>query len=235
MASRTIRGMHSGFIPRVFEASYKATLFRLRQNHTAANRAEAQLAKMLDQAHDSETAPAWWKTNVREAAERGRVAGKEHFGTFGQGARKNINPFRPARRKTTPAKRSRDPEDFSSEAEELLLFLDNDEPLYRRKKEFLKNVYTKMKRGTYSPALARKLWMYYVEEAAKKYEKEFLNPGEWHQVFPPAVRREVAKELEERERRMIESGEYRDFPPVRVLHDPGFRRRGAPGSRRKPG
>ena len=140
--------------------------------------------------------------------------------------RSRRNPKRASLRKT-----SRD----SAEATELILFLDNDEPLYRRKKEFLKNVYTKMKRGTYSPTLARKLWMYYVEEAAKKYEKEFLNPGEWHQVFPPAVRREVAKELEERERRMIESGEYRDFPPVRVLHDPGFRRRGAPGSRRKPG
>lgn len=136
----------------------------------------------------------------------------------------------PAKRGTGPSARrtSRD----SAEATELLLYLDNDEPLYRRKKEFLKNVYAKMKRGTYSPALARKLWMYYVEEAAKKYEREFLNPGEWHQVFPPAVRREVAKELEERERKMIESGEYKDFSPVRVLHDPAFRGTG-PASRRK--
>lgn len=129
----------------------------------------------------------------------------------------------------------RDPnDDFSSEAHELLLFLDNDEPLYRRKKEFLRNVHTKMKRGTYSSTLARKLWMYYVEEAAKKYEKEFLNKGEWSKVFPPAVRREVAMELEERERKLIESGEYKDFPPVRTLHDPAVRRdlRPGPGSRR---
>lgn len=143
------------------------------------------------------------------------------------GAAERLTSGRDAGRMLTanPRKRRDPDDDFSSEAHELLLYLDNDEPLYRRKKEFLKNVYTKMKRGTYNPTLGCKLWMYYVEDSAKKYEKEFLNPGEWHQVFPPAVRREVAKELEERERRMIESGEYKDFPPVRVLHDPSPRRR----------
>ena len=116
--------------------------------------------------------------------------------------------------------------DLSSEADELLIFLDNDEPLYRRKKEFLKNVHTKMKRGTYSPVLARNLWMYYVEESAKKYGKEFLNPGDWSRVFPPAVRREVAQELEARERRMIEAGEYQDFPPVtKARRDSSAKRR----------
>ena len=96
--TRTIRGMHSGFIPRVFEASYKAALFRLRQNYAAADRAEAQLTKMLDQARDNEMAPAWWKTDVRRAAVRGRLAAKEHFDALGQGPRKNTNPFRRSRR-----------------------------------------------------------------------------------------------------------------------------------------
>ena len=222
-----IRGMHSGFIPRVFEASYKATLFRLRNNNASAERAEKQLERMLREARDNEMAPIWWKNDVRYAAERGREAGKDHFNTFGAGPRKNANPFRPTRAKrdssrpgqargTSPRGKRRDPapNELSSEAQELLLFLDNDEPLYRRKFDFLKNVYTKMKRGTYNRELARKLWMYYVEDAAKKYEKEFLNPGEWSRVFPPTVRREVAKELEERERHMIERGEYKDFPPV---------------------
>ena len=177
----------------------------------------------------------WW----RRGKDLQRPESKREMGTLYRGP----YPKKPGPKRSTYGKsvysfkrpKRRDPnreEDMSSEATELLLYLDNDEPLYRRKKEFLKNVYTKMKRGTYSPALARKLWMYYVEEAAKKYEKEYLNPGEWHKVFPPAVRREVAKELEERERRMIESGEYKDFPPVRVLHDPASRRTG-PASRRK--
>ena len=139
------------------------------------------------------------------------------------GSRRDLN-VRRLERSLMPKRRDPNDDDLSSEALELLLFLDNDEPLYRRKREFLKNVYTKMKRGTYNPTLAIKLWMYYVEEAAKKYEKEYLSRGEWSKVFPPPVRREVAKELEERERQMIERGEYEDFPPVRVLHDPSNRR-----------
>ena len=132
------------------------------------------------------------------------------------GRRSLSRPRVPAFRGTSPRGKRRDPapDELSSEAQELLFFLDNDEPLYRRKFDFLKNAYTKMKRGTYNRELARKLWMYYVEDAAKKYEKEFLNPGEWSRVFPPTVRREVAKELEERERVSIERGEYKDFPPV---------------------
>lgn len=95
---RTIRGMHSGFTSRVFEAAYKAALFRLRHNDKAADRAEDQLERLLREARDSESAPVWWKNDVRAAAERGREAGKQHFDAFGAGARKNANPFRPMRK-----------------------------------------------------------------------------------------------------------------------------------------
>ena len=97
---KTIRGMHSGFTSRVFEAAYKAALFRLRHNDKGADRAEEQLERLLREARDSEAAPIWWKNDVRNAAERGRQAGKEHFAAFGTGGRKNANPFRPMRKQT---------------------------------------------------------------------------------------------------------------------------------------
>ena len=93
-------------------------------------------------------------------------------------------------------------------ADELLLYIDNDEPLYRQKKAFLENAYRKMKKGTYSPELAVKLWMYYVERGAKAYEKAFLNKGEWNKIFTKPTRELVARELAKREAAMLHHGEY---------------------------
>lgn len=92
----TIRGMHSGFVPRVFETSYKAHLFRLRGNDRRADQTEDLLERMLADARDAPNAPQWWKNDVRAAAQRGREAAKDHFEAFGQG-RKGANPFRKTR------------------------------------------------------------------------------------------------------------------------------------------
>ena len=103
----TVRRMHSGFVPRVFETSYKAHLFRLRGNIRRAEQTEQMLERLLEDARNAPTAPAWWKNDVRAAAERGRQAAREHFETFGVG-RKGANPFRRVEPLTRQA-RQRDP------------------------------------------------------------------------------------------------------------------------------
>lgn len=106
--------------------------------------------------------------------------------------------------------------DMSSEAEELVLFADNDSKLYhQRTLPILANLKKRVAKGKYDPALARKLWAYQADDAAKRYEKEFLNPGEWNKVFPPAVRREAAAHWE---------AYYRDEIGV-TSHDPNRRSR----------
>ena len=110
---------------------------------------------------------------------------------------------------------------MSHEARDLILFTDNTGELYRQKDAFLANMHAKMKRGTYDPVKGVALWMYYVERAAKQYAKENLSSvAEWSRVFPPAVRREVAKHYEREERGMIERGEYSKYalPTRRADH-----------------
>ena len=93
----SIRGMHSGFVPRVFETSYKAHLFRLRGNDRRADQTEELLERLLEDARNAPNAPSWWKSDVRAAAARGRQAARDHFEALGPG-RKGANPFRKARR-----------------------------------------------------------------------------------------------------------------------------------------
>jgi hypothetical protein len=102
--------------------------------------------------------------------------------------------------------------DMSSEAEELLLFMDNTSEIYRQKLSIIENIKRKIGGGKYNRLLAPKLWMYWVESGRKQYEKEFLNPGEGARVFPPAVRREVAQYLADREYDQIQRGEYGPVP-----------------------
>ncbi len=79
---------------------------------------------------------------------------------------------------------------------ELLLYLDNEEPLYRQKLAIARNLELKMKRGTYDHAKAPQAWSYVVEAAAKRYAKEF--DVKWSTMFNPATRRVVSKALADR-------------------------------------
>jgi hypothetical protein len=83
---------------------------------------------------------------------------------------------------------------MSHEATELKLFIDNDGDLYRQMRTSIdRNLITKKARGIYQHDLAVKGFGYLAEAGAKKYAKEF--GGTWHQMFTPAVRREVAEAL----------------------------------------
>lgn len=65
----------------------------------------------------------------------------------------------------------------------------------------------KIDRGVYDPQAAIQGWMYWVDAAAKSYVKEFAS-GPYHEIFPKAVRRNVAEEVAKREYELITSGEY---------------------------
>lgn len=85
-------------------------------------------------------------------------------------------------------------------AAELSIYLDNEEPLYRKKLAIAKNLEKMIKRGTYDHKKAPQAWSYVVEDAAKSYSKEFGTGGkrEWASFFPPAIRRAVAEDLADR-------------------------------------
>ncbi len=84
-----------------------------------------------------------------------------------------------------------------AESDELKLYIDNDGDLYRQQTtSIIKNLQRKLTKGIYDKSKAEKLWMYLVENGAKKYAKEF-GGGTWHKMFSMADRKAVAKELNE--------------------------------------
>jgi hypothetical protein len=84
-------------------------------------------------------------------------------------------------------------------ADELLIYLDNEQDIYRQKQDIADNLLRKIKKGVYSHVRAADLWMYVVERAAKKYAKEFSSSErDWSSIFVPATRDAVAKELADR-------------------------------------
>ena len=105
-------------------------------------------------------------------------------------------------------------------ADELRLYLDNDRALYDRKmNSFIPNVRRKIEQGKYDPALAPKLWIYLVDDAAKKYVKEMGGS------FDVATRRAVAAQLAKDELQMLMNGEYGPPPALkqkkgRLAHSP---------------
>ena len=79
---------------------------------------------------------------------------------------------------------------IEAEAEDLILFIENDHDLYfQRFVPIIKNIQRRKKRGDYDHSKAPKLWSYIVDAGAKKYHKEckVLN-YKWHEQFPKEVR-----------------------------------------------
>ena len=67
---------------------------------------------------------------------------------------------------------------MSPETSELLLFVDNDEPLYRQKMLIFRALARKKDRGVFKAALAPKAFAALLSMAAKKYLHEFGSPGD---------------------------------------------------------
>ena len=98
----------------------------------------------------------------------------------------------------------------SDAVNELDLFIMNDEDLYRRRfMPIIENLKRKMKRGIYDDKLAIKLWMYLIDDAARKYVQEFGDPSQdVKDMFPKETRLQVAQNIADREKENIEQGEY---------------------------
>lgn len=77
---------------------------------------------------------------------------------------------------------------------ELQLYADNTAELYPQKQAIIANISRRIKNGSYNPALAPQLWSYWVDEAAKRYSKEFGLT-----TFNKATREELARRLAEEE------------------------------------
>ena len=95
-----------------------------------------------------------------------------------------------------------------SEARELELYADNTSEIYPLKESIILNIARKIKRGVYDPALAPKLWRYWIDAAAKRYAQEFATPDF---SFSTKVRQAVADEYARNEYEMIMNGEYSDY------------------------
>ena len=98
-------------------------------------------------------------------------------------------------------------ERLSTEAEELKLFIDNDSKLYKQRYiPILKNLSQKKKKGRFSKSLAPKLFLYLVDEGAKKYVRDF--GGNVKDIFPKKVKIELAKEYSEEFEIMYKNKEH---------------------------
>ena len=98
----------------------------------------------------------------------------------------------------------------SDAVNELDLFIMNDEDLYRRRfMPIITNIKRKMKRGMYDHEKVIKLWMYLVDDAARKYVQEFgTQDQDVKDMFPKETRLKVAQVMADREKENIEQGEY---------------------------
>ena len=98
----------------------------------------------------------------------------------------------------------------SNAVNELDLFMMNDEDLYRRRfMPIIQNLKKKVAKNIYDHEKAKKLWMYLIDDAAKKYVKEYGNQDEdVKDMFPKETRQRVAEIIADRELENIKQGDY---------------------------
>jgi len=98
---------------------------------------------------------------------------------------------------------------------ELQLYIDNDADLYRSQyTPILKNLMTKHGQGRYNSQTAVKLWMYLVDNGAKKYSQDHGHSGAvWHKMFPKALRLKVAAALRDDFEDEAKLGNYDNLLP----------------------
>lgn len=85
---------------------------------------------------------------------------------------------------------------MSHEAHELVLWIENTEPLYRQDQYIAGSLNKKVKRGVFDREKAVVAYSYLTDRAAKDYAKANLaSMSEWNMVFTPETRREAARFL----------------------------------------
>lgn len=81
-------------------------------------------------------------------------------------------------------------------AREIEIYADSNSALYfSRKLPILKNLQRKFQKGTYKVDAAAKLWLYYINDAMQRYNKEFGSRGDkWHELLSVSDRKLLALE-----------------------------------------
>lgn len=102
-----------------------------------------------------------------------------------------------AKRHRVGTKRHRAPVDEVA-LHELDLYSENTGELYPQKKAILANLQRKAAKGKYDRAKAAKLWRYWVDGAAKRYQIEFGGSRKGFGEFSPATREALAEDLAKR-------------------------------------
>jgi hypothetical protein len=98
-------------------------------------------------------------------------------------------------------------------ATELRLYIDNDGDLYRQQlTPIIKNLMRKINSGKYDHKKAPKLWMYLVDNGARKYVKEF--GGNVRDMFPKKTREAVAQSMADDYKEQIDNGEWSHLESV---------------------
>lgn len=169
-----------------------------------SNRAEAQAALSMITAYSKDFGNSAEERKLyREAATIIRRWIKD-FATDQRGRARN------------PKARKKNPE---IEIRELILFAENHEPLSNQFYSILKNLEKKAKKGTYDPVLATKLWKYWIDNAVKEYNFEFLTRKRSlvQNVFSVQDRKDAAVQVEAQWRDDVFRG---DNPKRRATKNP---------------
>ena len=195
--------------------------------------AKKQKSKWLKQiGREVEKAVKWWEKNNKVKVDRsliGSVVNKiwtdafdsidEHKNDLGE--TNTVNSVRDIarafyERTVGPAQKplKESPPDKEA-ANELYLFITNDQQLYRSQHlSIIKNLTAKKAAGKYDQRLARKLFMYLVDAGAKKYQKEMGGSNlPWNKAFTKDTRLLTADMLAKDFEDSYEDGEYDDFIP----------------------
>ena len=102
----------------------------------------------------------------------------------------------------------------SVEGDELFMYIVNQPDLYRQRLlPIYKNAVTKMAQGKYDSNKAVKLFMYAVDDGAKRYSKEFSTGKDDRAMFPKKVRQDVATRLRDDFEEEASLGNYDDLKP----------------------
>lgn len=101
------------------------------------------------------------------------------------------------------------------DADELVLFINNEGDLYRQQHlPIIKNLMMKHAQGKYDRTLAIKLFMYLVDNGAKKYQAQHGSPGgKWNDMFPKTVRQMAAEALRDEFEAEAKTGAYDEYIP----------------------
>lgn len=114
----------------------------------------------------------------------------------------------------------------SDAANELELFIINDSDLYHSQhKPIIQSLMRKRAAGIFDPEKAVKFFMYLAESGAKKYAKEFGEPGRpWHVQFSVPTRLIVARSLRDKFVAEADLGNYDQYIPKKYQKSPSIKK-----------